>query len=78
MRSLISDLGKACNTRAHMTGLLRTKQGKFQLNDCLYQNEWYVVVPHSLTHSLTHPLTHSLTHSFTHSLTHQLKLLTII
>ena len=54
VRSLISDLGRACNTRAHMTGLLRTKQGVFQLNDCLYKEEWYA--PYSLTHSFTHSL----------------------
>jgi tRNA pseudouridine55 synthase len=40
VRSLISDIGRGCNTRAHMTNLIRTKQGLFSLDDCLYENDW--------------------------------------
>ena len=40
VRSLISDLARACGGRAHMTDLLRTKQGPFELADCISQQEW--------------------------------------
>ena len=40
VRSLISDLARACGGRAHMTDLLRTKQGPFELADCISQPEW--------------------------------------
>ena len=40
VRSLISDVARACGGRAHMTALLRVKQGPFGLVDCLAQDEW--------------------------------------
>lgn len=40
VRSLIRDLGLACNTHAHMTGLIRLKHGPFSIDDCLYENDW--------------------------------------
>lgn len=40
VRSLISDLGSACGTHAHMTALVRLQQGPFSLADCLHQKEW--------------------------------------
>ena len=40
VRSVISDIAKSIQTRAHMTALLRTKQGPFDLNDCLNENDW--------------------------------------
>ncbi len=40
VRSLIHDLGRACNAAAHMTALTRTKQGVFELKDCLTEQEW--------------------------------------
>jgi tRNA U55 pseudouridine synthase TruB len=33
-------VGKACGTHAHMTGLVRLKQGSFTLLDCLHVHEW--------------------------------------
>lgn len=41
VRSLISDLARACQTRAHMTTLLRTKQGPFVLEDCLTETQGF-------------------------------------
>ena len=35
VRVLISDIGKECGTLAHMTGLQRTKQGIFTLENCI-------------------------------------------
>lgn len=40
VRSLISDLARACNARAHMTSLLRTQQGPFTLPDCLHEKQF--------------------------------------
>mmetsp|Transcript_12227 Transcript_12227/g.19915 ORF Transcript_12227/g.19915 Transcript_12227/m.19915 type:complete len:251 (-) Transcript_12227:2274-3026(-) len=40
VRSLISDLGRACDTHAHMTALVRLQQGPFCLADCLHQKDW--------------------------------------
>jgi tRNA pseudouridine55 synthase len=40
VRSLISDIGKSCDSYAHMTALIRTKQGQFELSDCLNQKDW--------------------------------------
>jgi tRNA pseudouridine55 synthase len=40
VRSLISDLGRACGSAAHMTSLERTQQGPFSLKDCLRQENW--------------------------------------
>jgi tRNA pseudouridine55 synthase len=40
VRSLISDLGRACGSAAHMTALERTHQGPFGLKDCLPQEKW--------------------------------------
>jgi tRNA pseudouridine55 synthase len=40
VRSCISDIGKACESRAHMTSLVRTKQGPFDLDDCLHLDDW--------------------------------------
>lgn len=40
VRSLISDLARKCNTRAHMTALTRTKQGPFEIEHCVYQKDW--------------------------------------
>jgi tRNA pseudouridine55 synthase len=40
VRSLISDLGKSCGGRAHMTALRRVKQGQFELQTCLPQTQW--------------------------------------
>jgi len=40
VRSLISDLGKSCGSRAHMTSLKRTKQAMFTLDDCIMQENW--------------------------------------
>ena len=40
VRSLISDLARACGGRAHMTDLLRVKQGPFEIADCLTEPEW--------------------------------------
>ena len=40
VRSVISDIAKSVETRAHMTALLRTKQGPFELNDCLQEQDW--------------------------------------
>ena len=40
IRTLISDIAKLCGGRAHMTGLVRCKQGPFVLTDCLYEQNW--------------------------------------
>ena len=40
VRSLISDLARACGGRAHMTDLLRVKQGPFEIADCLTEPDW--------------------------------------
>lgn len=40
VRSVIRDIARSCNGRAHMTDLLRTKQGVFTIADCLYENDW--------------------------------------
>ena len=40
VRSLISDLARAVDARAHMTALVRTKQGPFFLKDCLAVEKW--------------------------------------
>eukprot|EP01035_Chromulina_nebulosa_P018468 gene18468-24178_t len=40
VRSLISDLAVRCDGLAHMTDLIRTKQGIFEIDDCIYEDEW--------------------------------------
>ena len=40
VRSLIADLARSIDSRAHMTELRRTKHGPFLLNDCIEQNDW--------------------------------------
>ena len=40
VRSLISDLARAVGARAHMTALVRTKQGPFFLTDCVPEEVW--------------------------------------
>lgn len=40
VRSLISDIGRGCNTRAHMTNLIRTRQGIFSIKECIYEQDW--------------------------------------
>lgn len=42
VRTLIHDLGIELNTFAHMTSLVRTKQGPFTISDCLTQESWNV------------------------------------
>ena len=32
--------GHACGSHAHMTGLVRLKQGPFCLDDCLHEEDW--------------------------------------
>jgi len=40
VRTLISDIARSCGTRAHMTNLLRCKQGPFTLDECLREEQW--------------------------------------
>ena len=40
VRSLIDDLGVAFVTAAHMTHLVRTKQGPFLIENCLPPSKW--------------------------------------
>lgn len=40
VRSVISDIGNECSSCAHLTSLVRTQQGPFELSDCLKENEW--------------------------------------
>jgi tRNA pseudouridine55 synthase len=40
VRTLIEDLARECNAAAHMTALIRTKQGPFLLEDCLAEEQW--------------------------------------
>ena len=40
VRSLIEDLARTCDAAAHMTALVRTKQGPFTLEDCIPEGEW--------------------------------------
>ena len=40
IRTLISDLARTCGGRAHMTALVRTRQGPYISDDCLYQEDW--------------------------------------
>jgi tRNA pseudouridine55 synthase len=40
IRSLIQDLGRAVDGAAHMTGLVRTQQGPFELSDCIPVEVW--------------------------------------
>ena len=40
VRSVISDIARACGSRAHMTALTRTKQGPFNLNHCIREENW--------------------------------------
>ncbi len=42
VRSLISDLARAVGARAHMTHLVRTKQGPFLIENCLPFETWKV------------------------------------
>uniref|UniRef100_A0A1B6DCN6 tRNA pseudouridine(55) synthase n=1 Tax=Clastoptera arizonana TaxID=38151 RepID=A0A1B6DCN6_9HEMI len=38
IRSLVHDLGKALDSAAHVTSLVRTKHGPFTINDCLTED----------------------------------------
>ncbi|EWM28783.1 putative trna pseudouridine synthase 1 [Nannochloropsis gaditana] len=40
VRSLISDVARSVNARAHMTALTRTKHGPLSLDDCLPEEVW--------------------------------------
>mmetsp|Transcript_3287 Transcript_3287/g.5511 ORF Transcript_3287/g.5511 Transcript_3287/m.5511 type:complete len:328 (+) Transcript_3287:64-1047(+) len=40
VRTLIDDLCQSINGAGHMTGLVRTKQGQFMINDCLPREKW--------------------------------------
>ena len=40
IRTLCADIARHINTRAHMTSLLRTKQGTFGLEDCVHIENW--------------------------------------
>lgn len=40
IRSLISDIGEAVESKATMTALLRTKQGPFTLEHCVFPDGW--------------------------------------
>jgi tRNA pseudouridine55 synthase len=40
VRTLIADIGRSLDTRAHMTALIRTKQGPFELKHCLSEEQW--------------------------------------
>lgn len=40
IRTLISDMAKKLDSVAHMTELIRTKQGAFTLEDCLTSDNW--------------------------------------
>ncbi len=40
VRTLISDLAQSLGGVAHMTALVRTKQGAFALSDCLREEDW--------------------------------------
>lgn len=40
IRTLCADIARSVNSRAHMTSLVRTKQGPFVLSDCLPVEEW--------------------------------------
>ena len=40
VRSLIADLAKACGGAAHMTALVRTRQGPYTLDDTLKREDW--------------------------------------
>lgn len=42
VRSLIHDLGIKLNTYAHMTSLVRSKQGAFDLSMCLKEEDWNI------------------------------------
>lgn len=40
VRTLIVDIAREAQCRAHMTKLLRTKQGSFVIKDCIYEKDW--------------------------------------
>lgn len=40
IRTLIADIARKCEARAHMTSLLRSQQGPFVLSDCLHEDAW--------------------------------------
>lgn len=42
VRSLIEDIGRSIDGAAHMTSLVRTKQGPFTLANCLHESDWKV------------------------------------
>jgi tRNA pseudouridine55 synthase len=42
VRSFLSDIAKSCNALAHMSALVRTKQGQFSLEDCLHDKDWTI------------------------------------
>lgn len=40
VRTLLADVAESINSVAHMTYLLRTKQGDFTLDDCIKEEDW--------------------------------------
>lgn len=40
VRSVIADIANSCNGIAHMTKLVRLKQGIFTIDDCLHESDW--------------------------------------
>ena len=40
VRSVIADIATSIDSLAHMTELVRTKQGQFTLDDCIHQHNW--------------------------------------
>lgn len=40
VRSVIADIATSMGSMAHMTELVRTKQGQFELKDCIYEQNW--------------------------------------
>ena len=40
VRSVIADIATSMGSMAHMTELVRTKQGLFTLEDCIYEQNW--------------------------------------
>jgi len=40
VRSVIADIATSIGSMAHMTELVRTKQGQFTLDDCIYEHNW--------------------------------------
>jgi tRNA pseudouridine55 synthase len=42
VRSFLSDVAKSCGAVAHMSALIRTKQGLLSVKDCLHEKDWTV------------------------------------